>query len=472
MSHPAGTGAGPGPRRSQWLSRRAGVRARLTVVAVVVAAVTVVVAGLVLVLLLGRSLDDAANTAATQRAHEVAGILARQGPAGVQRVLAGAAAGESTITQVVGSGGRVLASSPQIAGEGPLADLRAAAGETRRERVDTLPVGDGIEYLVVSMGVSREGGIDQVVVAQSLTATSSSVRSVVSLLLVGLPLLALAAGFAAYVFVGRALRPVEAMRRQVSEITATDLAMRVQVPLSGDEVHHLARTMNEMLARLQAAQEGQRRFVADASHELRSPLATVKANLQLTGAQPDPDTWPEARATMLDETERLERIISDLLLLASADDGSSDGPSEDVDLEELVFDEVEHLRRSTSLEVRAQVAPVRCHGNRHQLSQVLRNLADNAGAHARTRVDISLSRAADVAVLDVSDDGPGIPAQDRARVFERFERLDGGRGRDSGGAGLGLAIVRDLVRAHSGDVELGESPSGGARFRVTLPAQP
>ena len=182
----------------------------------------------------------------------------------------------------------------------------------------------------------RHQGVDyQVVVAQSLATTASSVRTVATLLLIGLPLLIATAGLATFIFVGRALRPVAAMRRQLAQISATDLTQRLPLPRARDEVHELGSTMNAMLARLEAAQEMQRRFVADASHELRSPLATVKANLQLTSDGTDPD-WAEAHALMLAETGRLERIVSDLLLLIHGD-AEAGVAHEDVDLEEIVF---------------------------------------------------------------------------------------------------------------------------------------
>ncbi len=452
-----------------WWSARAGVRLRLTVAATLLAAVTVGLAGLLLLVLLGRSLDATASTRASQRAQEVAALLTRGGLPAVVSVLTGVG-GESTSTQVLGRGHRVVASSPQVRNEKPLTTLVVGPGVVSSERLTNLPVGDGAAYVVVSRGVRHEGADYQVVVAQSLATTASSVRTVGTLLLIGLPLLTAASGLATFVFVGRALQPVAAMRRQVAKISATDLTQRLPLPATHDEVHDLGSTMNEMLARLEAAQDRQRRFVADASHELRSPLATVKANLQLTRDGTDPD-WSEAHAMMLVETERLERIVSDLLLLAHGD-AEAGVAYEDVDLEEIVFAEVEHLRRTTTLDVVVSAgSAVRVTGDAHQLSQVLRNLADNAAVHASHRIDITLAVDLDHAVLEVGDDGPGIPVADRRRVLERFVRLDAGRDRASGGTGLGLAIVDDVVQRHGGTVTVTASPAGGVLVRVVLPRQ-
>ena len=243
-----------------------------------------------------------------------------------------------------------------------------------------------------------------------------------------------------------------------------DLAERVPVPAARDEVGRLAETMNGMIARLEQAQNVQRRFVADASHELRSPLATIGAGLELLQ-----DSDPSTVGALRGETRRLGRLVDDLLLLARADERGLQPRHDEVDLDEIV--EAERGRPyedGMCTEVRAE--HVRVVGDRSQLVRVLRNLVDNAHRHARSRVLVTLGRDGDRAVLDVADDGPGVPAADRIRIFERFVRLDDARARADGGSGLGLAIVAEVVAAHDGQVWVEDAPSGGALFRVRLPA--
>jgi hypothetical protein len=252
----------------------------------------------------------------------------------------------------------------------------------------------------------------------------------------------------------------------VASMSEKDLAQRVPVPEARDEVGRLAETMNAMISRLESAQGVQRRFVADASHELRSPLATIGAGLELLqDASGDPGTVKALRG----ETERLGRLVDDLLLLARADERGIRPRREEVDLDEIV--ESERTRPSDG-EVRVEVRAehVRVIGDRGQLIRVLRNLVDNAYRHARSHVLVTLSRHGEMAALDVADDGPGVPAQDRVKVFERFVRLDDARARADGGSGLGLAIVAEVVTAHGGRVWVDPNPGGGALFRVRLPA--
>jgi signal transduction histidine kinase len=268
--------------------------------------------------------------------------------------------------------------------------------------------------------------------------------------------------------VGRALRPVESIRAQVAEIGGSRrIDRRVPEPAGHDEVWRLARrTMNEMLQRLQAAAERQRRFVADASHELRSPLASLRTQLEVSRDYPAPAVG--AVDDQLAEVERIEHLVADLLLLAKADEHQLVVRSRPVDLREVVLDEVE--RAGSRARVRldtAGVAATTVHGDREELARVVRNLLDNAVRFARARVELSLAEREGQVELTVADDGPGIPAAARERVFERFARLDEGRARDAGGTGLGLAIVRQVVVAHGGSVTV--DGVLGARFLISLP---
>jgi signal transduction histidine kinase len=283
------------------------------------------------------------------------------------------------------------------------------------------------------------------------------------------PYLPTRVGGATWVLVGRSLRPVERIRSRVRSITAARLDERVPVPRSGDEVARLAETMNEMLDRLDRAHGEQRRFLADASHELRSPLSTVIVGLEVAAADPSGQVWRETHPTMHAEAERMSELVHDLLLLAEADDTGLRLDRIDVDLDDLVDAEARRLRALRRVGVAAQIAPARVRGDARKLGQLIRNLADNAVREAREQVRLTLALEDDEALLVIEDDGDGIPPQDRERVFDRFVRLDPARERGQGGTGLGLAIVAEVVRAHGGTVRVVESPLGGARFEVRLP---
>jgi signal transduction histidine kinase len=243
------------------------------------------------------------------------------------------------------------------------------------------------------------------------------------------------------------------------------------VPAADDEIARLAVTMNEMLDRLQSGQETQRRFVADASHELRSPLASLMAALDVISADPTGRSSLELHEVMQAETDRMRRLVEDLLLLAKADDTGLQMQRTDVDLDDLVDAELRRLRSAGGPVIEGVVPAVRVTGDADKLSQVIRNLADNAVQASRSKVRFTLAEHDGTATVEVEDDGDGIPESERERVFERFVRLDASRTRQSGGSGLGLSIVQEVVRGHGGTVEVRDSPLGGARFVVSLPVR-
>nr|WP_255426928.1 ATP-binding protein [Pseudonocardia sp. C8] len=326
--------------------------------------------------------------------------------------------------------------------------------------------------MVVGVGDRAQGRPITIYAAQELGPVHDAVETVGWLVAGGVPVLVLIAGFFTYLFAGSALRPVEQMRARVAGMTDKDLSQRVPEPAARDEVGRLARTMNQMLGRLESSQATQRRFVADASHELRSPLATVSTGLELLGTgMPEGSADRATVDTLRGETTRLTGLVEGLLFLARADERGLVPRREEVDLDEIA--EAERVRPSgeTAVAVRVTTEPVRVVGDRGQLVRVVRNLVDNAKRHARSTVAVSVRAADGVAVIDVDDDGNGVPEADRSRVFERFVRLDEARSRGDGGSGLGLSIVSELVAAHGGTVAALESPElGGARFRVTVPA--
>jgi signal transduction histidine kinase len=238
-----------------------------------------------------------------------------------------------------------------------------------------------------------------------------------------------------------------------------------------DEIGRLARTMNDMLDRLQSSAERQRRFIGDASHELQGPLATVRTELEVALAHPEKANWPAAAADLLEENERMTRLVQDLLFLARADEGSAAArPMARVDLDDVVLAEVERARAHARVPIDlSKVSGAEVRGNADDLGRVVRNLLDNAERYARTTVTVSLVTVGAVVELVVADDGPGVPDTDRDRIFERFRRLDEARSRNTGGSGLGLAIAREAVTAHGGDISV-EAGRPGARFVVRLPA--
>jgi len=282
------------------------------------------------------------------------------------------------------------------------------------------------------------------------------------------PLLALLA-VASWVLVGRALRPVEAIRAEVADISGRALDRRVPVPPNRDEIGRLASTMNEMLDRLQAASERQRKFVADASHELQSPIAALRTQLEVAIAQPATTDWAATSSDLLAESRHMERLVRDLLFLARSDGEESVRRIEPVDLDDIVLEEATRLRSSARVGVDASgVSAAPLSGNRDELTRLVRNLLENAEHHAESRVRIRLSAEGHEIILMVEDDGPGVAPAERERIFQRFTRLDEARSRHNGGTGLGLAIVKEITERHGGTVCV-ENAAPGARFAVRLP---
>jgi len=320
--------------------------------------------------------------------------------------------------------------------------------------------------------IQTTAGNITLVAQQSTAAVNRTVHSVTNVLLVVVPVMILLVALAAWYFTGRALRPVEAIRREAEEITGATMDRRVPEPETDDEVGRLARTMNAMLDRLESSSQRQRQFVSDASHELRSPLASIRTNLEVALRHADRADWPAVAGRALAEDARMEDTVSELLELARLDEVAGPAPLDtlpDVDLDELVLDDTVQERRvpvDTS-----RVSAGRVHGRRAQLTRVVRNLLDNAARHATSSVAVELRAGEDHTIeLTVDDDGPGIPLDDRERVFDRFTRLDDGRARDAGGLGLGLSMVKEITEQHGGTVTVEDAPSGGARLRVRLPA--
>ena len=321
--------------------------------------------------------------------------------------------------------------------------------------------------------IQTTAGNITLVAQQSMAEVNRTVHSVSTVLLFAVPALIALVALAAWYFTGRALRPVEAIRLEAESITGSTIHRRVPEPDTDDEVGRLARTMNAMLGRLDESSQRQRQFVSDASHELRSPLASIRTNVEVALRNTDRTDWRAVAARVLAEDARMEDTVSELLDLARLDELPEGTPIEslpEVDLDELVHDET--VRDHRVLISTTRVSAGRVHGRREQLARVVRNLLDNADRHARTMVAIELHNDTESGTVDltVDDDGPGIPVEDRERVFDRFTRLDDGRARDAGGLGLGLSMVRAIAEQHGGTVTIGDAPLGGARITVSLPA--
>lgn len=449
-----------------------GVRMRSALAAAGVVAVALAAAAGLLLVLLQRSLLGSVESSAQSRATDVARQLGAEGAAALASDLQVTASSRQFV-QVLDLQGRITASSGGRAAAAPLGAARPRPGETATTTVRGLEALEPDErYVVVARGTSVRGGSYVVLVATSIEAQSETVSTVASYLVVGFPLLLVVVGGATFLFVGRSLLPVERIRRQVAGMGALQLAERVPVPATGDEIARLATTMNAMLDRLQAAHDSQRRFVADASHELRSPLAMLRASLDVAVADRSDGSWRELAGDMDVEAERMTHLVEALLLLAKADENGLRLVVVDVDLDDLVDAEARRLRSATALRVREEVASARVSGDPLKLAQAIRNLTDNAARYAHREVDIHLTTEGRWAILRVDDDGPGIPEGQREAVFDRFVRLDSSRERASGGSGLGLAIVKTIVSGHAGTVCAEGSPLGGARLAIRLPLKP
>jgi signal transduction histidine kinase len=430
--------------------RRRSLRTRITAASTLVVAAALVIGALAFYGILSVSIRDATVRAAETRAEQLAARIDAEGPGAVTEL-------DDDIAQVLDEEGRVVATSEDAEG-GDLPDTDGAPVITYDD-----------EPMVVVREDLDDGGT--LLLAVSIEDDQSTLATVALLLAVAVvAVVALVAGITWWV-VGRALRPVERIRAEVDDISADRLDRRVAVPSSGDEIAALAGTMNRMLDRLDAAAAAQRRFVSDASHELRSPLATIRQHAELAQLHPDATSVDDLAEVVHDEGLRMQELVDALLLLTRLDEQAVIH-QEAVDLDDLALAEVKRLRAGGAQVDGSGIQAARVRGDVRLLSRLVRNLADNAARHARSAVAIGVLERDGRVRLTVDDDGPGVPAAERERIFERFVRLDEARARDAGGSGLGLAIVRAIAEAEGGSVRVEDSPLGGARFAVVLPAAP
>ncbi|MFE6096487.1 ATP-binding protein [Streptomyces massasporeus] len=460
------------------------VRARATLGATLVVAVALVAAGAAVLLSLRSNLIGEAGTQAERSARAVASELA----AGTPYDKLSGLDGDDGPVQVLDEQGRLVAASEDLekisgtdsgqvrprpavkptgdddddsddAGE-PL-EAGEISGESVFSNGSATIDGEAEDYRFAAVEVeTHDRGHLKVYAGSPLAAEHGAVRTALTVMLIGFPLLLGVVAAVTWLVTRRALRPVEGIRREMAAITQSeDLARRVPEPDTHDEIARLASTTNETLAALETSVERQRRFVADASHELRSPIASLRTQLEVAAAHPELLDLDGA----VEDTVRLQRLAADLLLLARLDAGERPSDAK-VDLAGLAREAAEGR---TGVTVDAE--PVEVAGSRGQLGRVLANLLDNAQRHARSAVTVNVRCEGDRAVVGVADDGDGVPEDDRERIFERFVRLDAARSRDDGGAGLGLAIARDVAVRHGGTLTAGRGPAGGALFELRLP---
>lgn len=473
-------------------SVRGSVRVRATVVAIAVVGLTLLVGAFALVVGLHAALAREVAAAATSHAEQAARLVDSGGdPAAVE------AGDDDVVVQVLDASGEVLAATPNAAGQPAMATL--APGES--SELDVPFDDDG--FLVASAAAS-DGRT--VLVGHSLSAVGESTSAVVNLLAIGLPVLLLVVGVTTWLVVGRALAPVDAIGADAEAISTTQPHRRLPRPVAGVEIVRLAGTMNRILDRLEQAHVRQRGLVAGASQELRSPIAAIRQHAEAALTSPGRSPNGELARAVRAESMRVQALVDDLLLLARANRQSLEPHLRPVDLADLVLAEARRLhdRGPVPVDV-SRVSAAWIDGDLPALRRVLHNLGDNAARHARHQVVFVLAERDGWAELHVDDDGPGVPAAERSRVFEPFVRLDGAGAASAIGAastvgtssaagaasaasaagaagaagtagatrtgrsGLGLTIVAEIVAAHGGTATIGVSPAGGARVTLRLP---
>jgi signal transduction histidine kinase len=460
--------------------RRRSLRARLTLTAAAGLALALAGVAILLVGTLGVALNRGLDNSARQTAREVAALVDANRLPNPVPVAAGTA-----VVQVIDARGRIVAAS---AGADRLVPLLPAARAATVARTQAGTLVDGRPYglpeFLRVVAVPGERG-ETVIAAVSFDAVRDTLTTVAHALLIGTPALLLLMIWVSWLITGSTLRPITALRRGAERVTATGVPSGLPVPEARDEVHSLAVTLNDMLSRLEGAQQRQRQFVSDTAHELRSPIASIRAQLEVALDHPGSQEWEQTAQDVLADTMRLAQLAEDLLVLARLEEraglarggGTRVGGSPEltaagtVDLAGLVTGTTGRYAQAR-VPVSASVPePCSVAGDADALGRMLVNLIDNAVRYARSRVTVAVTCADGSVLVTVTDDGPGIAAGDQERAFERFTTLDGARARRDGdvsGAGLGLAIVRATALAHGGTAWL-EDAGPGLRALVRLP---
>ena len=447
-----------------------GVRSRTTIAAVLVVAAVLAAGTYVLLALTSSRLESSIREAADARADSLVALVAADA---VVDPLPGR--DPELLAQVIGPAGEVVAADRIVAGVPPLASPELRVGEDRMVVLDDIVEGfenptPGLEdrgpYAVALRGVTLPDGRGIVLVAGSLEDAAQARDALLLSLGVGLPLLLVMLGATVWVLTGRALRPVEEMSAEAGRISALALDRRLPYPAAEDELFQLAETLNEMLDRLEGSAIARARFVADASHELKSPLAAMRTMVDVAGVEDKVDR--ELLGDLSQEIRRMQLLVNDLLFLARHDEARPPARSEDVDLDQVLLGAIPSVTGGIAVDT-SGIEPARLAGDPERIAQMLRNVVENAVRHAASTVWVESAERDDLAVAVVSDDGPGVSVADTARIFDRFVRLDDSRARYTGGSGLGLAVARAIARDHGGDIEVATSRHGGATFEARIP---
>jgi len=453
--------------------RKRGVRARVTMASIVVLAVTLASGAAGLVALVDQSLQHSLDAAAVTRAEDVSAAAHANGlvtviPSGGD---------DSSLVQIINSNGSIVSSSEFTARDRPL-----LVRPPRRRETTVLTAAHSTDegysgpFRIVAEPLELPSGPGWVYVASSLDQVRSATSSLILWLSVGLPILLIIVGTTVWIAVGRALRPVESIRKRAIEIHA-DFSQRVPIPKSDDEIGRLARTVNDMLDRLAAAADQERQFAGDASHELRSPLAAIRSQVDVALEHPDSSDPQTVFRTIQRQTEEMTDLVEDLLFLARVSEKTVGTLSSPVDIDEILVQEVRRLQHSSAISVKINhLDAARVAGVSRDLARMVSNIGDNAAHYARHEITLGLSVAGSTITITVTDDGPGIAGSDRERIFGRFTRLDDSRSRSAShtGTGLGLAIAQQIAHQHGGSIAAGgrADSRSGAVITISLPYCP
>jgi signal transduction histidine kinase len=462
---------------ARWWRRRS-LRARITVLATALFTLTLIFAGGALLFTVGKSLLNTLDASARRTGNEVANLVETNR---LPKILVTGSGGGVSYVQVVDQNNAVVAASPNAdAGVSMLHNdelARARNGKALDVSGNRASTDQPLRIIVVPANLS--GGQRSVIVATDLGRVAESSRLLERYLLFGVPLGVLAMAALTWWVVGLTLRPVDALQRGAAQLSATGLSRsRLPVPTAEDEIHSLATTLNDMLDRLDIATTKQRRFVGDAAHELRSPIASLRLQLEIAGRLGESAELKELADDALVDVGRLSNLIDDLLALARSDERGALTNRAPVRLAELVTSVTAGYAYARVGVVAEGFSKAVVIADRDGLHRVLVNLIDNAIRYARTKVVVTVRTEPAPAgpgharrgwaIVEVSDDGPGVPANKRERVFDRFYRMDTARSRAEGGTGLGLSIVREIVTAHAGTVTLHDNEPG-LQVRIRLP---
>lgn len=450
------------------------IRLRVTLAFAFAIALVLIATGAFIYFRVGAELDSTIDTGLESRAAELAAAVASNGSGLRSGARFETDTGEG-FSQVLDSSAHIVDGTPGL-GNRPLlspAQLRGATdGAMTVDRVTVQGV-EGASRLLV-LPVTRPEGVRFAVVGASLDDRDDALRGLLVQLLIGGPLALTLASLLGYAVAAAALRPVESMRREAAAISASEPGRRLSIPPAQDEVARLGETLNELLDRLEAALARERTFVADASHELRAPLALLRTELELALRRPrSPEELEAALRSASDESDRLVQLAEDLLVLARSDQGRLPLRTGRIAARVVVggvADRFERRAQSGERTISVDVPDgLELVGDRLRLEQALGNLVENAFRHGEGPVRISADELDGRVELHVTDEGPGFPQPFLANAFERFTRADEARSR--GGAGLGLAIVAVIAHAHGGTAAAANREPGGADVWISIPAR-